>query len=59
MTGYVAIEQRPLTTLTAEMICSTIKGVDMTVRKSPGTKLQNNVTRTIGVRSSGIHPESS
>ena len=46
-TGYVAIEQRPVTTMTVEMICSTIKGVDMAVRKTPGTKLQNNVTRTV------------
>jgi Fic family protein len=36
-----------LTTRTAERICSTIKGVEMAVRKVPGTKLENSATREI------------
>ncbi len=36
-----------LTTRTAERICSTIKGVDMAVRKVPGTKLTNSTTGEI------------
>jgi Fic family protein len=36
-----------LTTRTAERICSTIKGVEMAVRKVPGTKLENSATGEI------------
>jgi Fic family protein len=39
--GYEALKDRPLTTRTAEQICSTIKGVEMTIRRVPGTKLEN------------------
>ncbi len=42
--GYINIKKRPLNTTTAERICTTIKGVDMTVRKTPGTALQNDRT---------------
>lgn len=37
--GVKALKARPLATRTAETICTHIKGVDMTVRKVPGTKL--------------------
>ena len=37
--GVRAIKSRPLATRTAETICTHIKGVDMTVRKVPGTAL--------------------
>lgn len=45
--GYLNIKKRPLNTTTAEKICSTIKGVDMTVRRTPGTALQNDRTGEI------------
>lgn len=37
-------QTRPLTTRTAEAICSQIKGHEMSVRKVPGTALQNDRT---------------
>jgi Fic family protein len=42
--GFSALKDRPLTTRTAEQICSTVKGVDMTVRRVPGTTLINDAT---------------
>ena len=43
--GFRSLKQHPLSTRTAERICSTIKGVEMTVRKVPGTALVNQNTR--------------
>lgn len=37
--GVRALESRPLGTRTAETICTQIKGIEMTVRKVPGTAL--------------------
>lgn len=42
--GFESLSKRPLTTRTAEEVCSTIKNVRMTVRKVPGTKLANETT---------------
>jgi Fic family protein len=42
--GYKSLESLPLTTRSAERICSAIKGVEMTVRKVPGTTLVNGAT---------------
>jgi Fic family protein len=42
--GFTALKSRPLTTRSAEQICSTIKGVEMTVRRVPGTTLTNGAT---------------
>lgn len=42
--GFQSLKTRPLTTNTCEAICSQIKGVDMTVRKVPGTTLMNDKT---------------
>jgi Fic family protein len=42
--GFAALNEHPLNTRTAERICSTIKGIDMTVRKVPGTQLKNTAT---------------
>lgn len=42
--GFNALKTRPLTTRTAETICTEIKGVEMSVRKVPGTALANHVT---------------
>jgi Fic family protein len=39
--GAQAIRARPLSTRTAELVCSGIKGAEMTVRKVPGTALAN------------------
>src|ERR1044072_10042841 len=39
--GYQAVQKRPLTTRTAEEICSRIKGVQMQVRRVSGTALAN------------------
>lgn len=45
--GFKTLKEHPLSTRTAERICSTIKGVEMTVRKVPGTALANNATKEI------------
>lgn len=37
--GFQAIQKRPLNTTTAEQVCSQIKGVEMQVRRVPGTAL--------------------
>lgn len=42
--GWQALSKRPINTNMAESICSQIKGVDMTVRKVPGTTLANDRT---------------
>jgi Fic family protein len=42
--GFGAIKQYPLSTRTAEQVCSTIKGVEMPVRRTPGTTLKNDAT---------------
>src|SRR6266403_56145 len=42
--GVKALKARPLTTRTAESICTQIKGVQMSVRKVPGTALANYAT---------------
>jgi len=39
--GFQTLNEHPLNTRTAETICSNIKGVDMTVRRIPGTALGN------------------
>ena len=45
--GYKNLDKHPLSTRTTEMICSQIKGVDMTVRRTPGTRLINNASNEI------------
>jgi len=47
MDGYQSLARRPLCTGTAETVCSTIRGVDMRVRRVPGTKLANAATGEI------------
>ncbi len=42
--GFKALGDHPLNTRDAERICSTIKGVEMTVRRVPGTTLVNDAT---------------
>lgn len=42
--GVQSLKTRPLTTGTAELICSEIKGLEMTVRKVPGTALAIDAT---------------
>ena len=42
--GLEMLKTRPLTTTLAEAVCSRTKGVDMTVRKVPGTALVNDRT---------------
>jgi Fic family protein len=39
--GFDALKDHPLTTRTAEHICSAVKGTQMTVRRVPGVKLMN------------------
>ena len=39
--GFNTLNEHPLNTRTAEAICSNIKGVDMSVRRTPGTALGN------------------
>lgn len=45
--GYQALAKYPLSTRTAEEICSKIKGVEMRIRKVPGTALGNQATGEI------------
>ena len=45
--GVGELKRRPLSTRTAEVICTQIKGVEMAVRKVPGTALGNEVTGAI------------
>ncbi len=45
--GFAALRTHPLTTRTAEQICSLIKGVETRVRRVPGTKLRNEATGAI------------
>jgi Fic family protein len=40
--GYLSLQSRPLCTTTAVEICSTLKGTDMAVRRTPGTQLAND-----------------
>jgi Fic family protein len=42
--GYQSLKTRPLCTTTAVEICSTLKGVDMNIRRTPGTQLTNDRT---------------
>jgi Fic family protein len=42
--GYESLKSRPLTARTAIDVCSHIKGVDMDLRKTPGTDLKNSFT---------------
>jgi Fic family protein len=42
--GFASLNDHPLSTRTAERICSTIKGAEMSVRKVPGTALVNSAT---------------
>ncbi len=42
--GYRSLADRPLTTGTAERVCSTIKGVAMKIRRVPGTTLTSSRT---------------
>lgn len=42
--GTETLKSRPLTARTAIDICSQIKGVEMDVRKTPGTQLKNSFT---------------
>ena len=42
--GYRALKDRPLCTATAEEVCTTIKGVDMNIRRVPGTTLAHDAT---------------
>lgn len=45
--GYQALKTRPLSTNTAVQICRAIKGVDMDIRRTPGTTLSNDRTRRV------------
>lgn len=45
--GYQYLSERPLTTATAVEVCRTIKGIDLDIRKTPGTALINDATGDI------------
>ena len=42
--GFQALDQHPLNTRTIENICTQIKGIQMNVRRTPGTALANDKT---------------
>ena len=45
--GYQSLAERPLSTSTAVEICRTLKGVNMDIRRVPGTQLANDRTGEI------------
>jgi len=45
--AFEKIKSRPSNTVLAEQICSTLRGIDMSVRKVPGTTLTNHATGEI------------
>jgi Fic family protein len=45
--GWKMLKHRPINTNMAELICSQIKGADMSVRKVSGTKLTNSTTEEV------------
>lgn len=45
--GFESMDSRALTTQTAIEVCSGIKGIDMEVRKIPGTRIMNPSTKEI------------
>lgn len=45
--AFEKIQNRPSNTVLSEQICSTLRGVDMTIRKVPGTTLSNQMTGEI------------
>lgn len=45
--GYRALKQHPLNTRTAEQVCSRIKGIEMQVRRVPGTTLASGRDGTV------------
>lgn len=45
--GFSSLEERPLTSATAIRVCSRIKGVDMDIRRTPGTRLMNDQTAEV------------
>lgn len=47
MEGFNSLSKFPLNTRTAEQVCSTIKGIEMCVRRVPGTQLVNKATKKI------------
>ena len=42
--GFRALKQHPINTRTAEQVCTRLKGIEMQVRRVPGTALANTVT---------------
>ena len=42
--GFQSLKARPLCTATAVDVCRTLKGVDMDIRRTPGTQLANDRT---------------
>ena len=47
MNGFEDLSRRPLSTSTAELVCSELKGTGMTVRRVPGTTLANEASGEI------------
>ena len=45
--GFESLKRRPLSTRTAEQVCTMIKDVQMSVRRVPGTALMNDSTNKI------------
>ncbi len=45
--GFKMLEQRPLSTSIAVAVCRTIKGVDLDIRKTPGTAIRNETTNEV------------
>lgn len=45
--GFEMLRRRPVSTSTAIAVCSTIKGVELSIRSTPGTALMNEATGAV------------
>ena len=45
--GFATLEKRPLCTRTAEIVCTEIKGTEISVRRVPGTALVNQMSNEV------------
>ncbi|MDB4907758.1 MAG: filamentation induced by cAMP protein Fic [Gemmatimonadetes bacterium] len=45
--GAASLQVKPLSTWTAEVVCTEVKGVEMRVRRVPGTQLVNSASRAV------------
>jgi Fic family protein len=54
--GYRHLNQRPLSTSTCVEVCRIIKGVELDIRKTPGTALETKQTERLSIRRQMVKP---